>query len=212
MSKPRFITFEGIDGAGKTTQARRLAQALRQQGGEVVHTREPGGAPGAEKIRNLVLRGAPECWSPQTEILLFMAARRDHLERTIRPALAAGKTVVCDRFSDSSRIYQTGGRKALRRIVDRLHDLVIGLEPDLTILLDIDPQHSFPRARAGNAAEQRFEDFGYEFQRRMRQGYLELAAQYAHRFCVIDANRLEDTIAQDVLTAAQQGAKQGALL
>ncbi len=147
-----FISFEGIDGSGKSTQARLLAETLRAQGHAVTLTREPGGSPGAEEIRRLVLEGDPDRWSPETEILLFTAARRDHLEKTIRPALARGEIVITDRFADCTRIYQGITRGDLRQTVDRLHDLMIGVEPDLTLLVDIDPALGLSRAvaRAGH--------------------------------------------------------------
>ena len=135
----RFLSFEGIDGSGKSTQARLLADALRAQGHAVTLTREPGGSPGAEEIRRLVLEGDPDRWSPETEILLFTAARRDHMERTIRPALDRGEIVITDRFADSTRIYQGITRGDLVATVDRLHDLMIATDPDLTILVDSDP-------------------------------------------------------------------------
>ena len=130
-----FISFEGIDGSGKSTQARRLSETLRNRGLDPVLTREPGGSPGAEEIRALVLQGDPDRWSAETELLLFTAARRDHLERVIRPALDAGRVVICDRFADSTRMYQ--GRGGLRDKVDALHNLMIGVEPDLTLLVDM---------------------------------------------------------------------------
>ena len=148
MSAPRFISFEGIDGCGKSTQARMLAERLRAAGREVVLTREPGGAPGAEEIRALVLTGDPGRWSAETETALFTAARRDHLEKTIRPALARGATVVTDRFADSTRVYQGATRGDLRGLVDKLHDALIGVEPDVTLVLDIDPQDALPRGMA----------------------------------------------------------------
>ncbi len=138
MAAGRFITFEGIDGSGKSTQVRTLATALRAGGAEVVETREPGGAPGAELIRALLVSGDTGRWSPETEILLFTAARRDHLERTIRPALDRGATVISDRFADSTRVYQGVARADLRPTVDALHALAIGIEPDLTLILDLD--------------------------------------------------------------------------
>ena len=141
-----FVSFEGIDGSGKSTQARLLAETLRATGREVVLTREPGGSPGAEEIRRLVLTGDRARWSPETEILLFTAARRDHLERTIRPALARGAVVVTDRFADSTRLYQGTTRGDLRALVDRLHALMIGLEPDLTVVIDMDPAGALDRS------------------------------------------------------------------
>ncbi|WP_146590124.1 dTMP kinase [Puniceibacterium confluentis] len=196
-----FVSFEGIDGSGKSTQARRLADALRARGRDVVLTREPGGSPGAEEIRALVLQGDPDRWSAETELLLFTAARRDHLERTIRPALAAGKIVICDRFADSTRMYQGLSRGDLRAAVDILHDLMIGQEPDLTLLVDMDPIAALRRAKARATAEERFEDFGQALQDRMRAGFLALADEFAHRFRVIDGTRDEDTVAAAVLAA-----------
>lgn len=196
-----FVSFEGIDGSGKSTQARRLAEALRARGRDVVLTREPGGSPGAEEIRALVLQGDPDRWSAETELLLFTAARRDHLERTIRPALAAGKIVICDRFADSTRMYQGLSRGDLRAAVDILHDLMIGQEPDLTLLVDMDPIAALRRAKARATAEERFEDFGQALQDRMRAGFLALADEFAHRFRVIDGTRDEDTVAAAVLAA-----------
>tara|TARA_R110002049_G_scaffold10127_3_gene50488 strand:+ start:199134 stop:199790 length:657 start_codon:yes stop_codon:yes gene_type:complete len=197
-----FISFEGIDGSGKSTQAKRLAEYLRTEGRDVVLTREPGGSPGAEEIRALVLQGDPDRWSPQTEILLFTAARRDHLERTIGPALDAGKVVICDRFADSTRMYQGLSRGDLRQMVDDLHDRMIGVEPDLTILIDMDPAQGLNRALARNTVEERFEDFGVDLQEKMRAGFLALAEQYADRFVVIDGARGMDAVASDVTATA----------
>ena len=194
----RFITFEGIDGSGKSTQIRRLAETLEQAGHQVVLTREPGGSPGAEDIRKLVLEGAPDRWSAETEILLFTAARRDHLERTILPALAAGKVVLCDRFADSTRMYQGLSRGDLRGIVDQLHALMIGREPDLTILIDMDPAIGLSRAKSRQTTEERFEDFGQGLQEQMRKGFLALAQQYADRFRVIDGAQDVDAVATDI--------------
>ena len=194
----RFLSFEGIDGSGKSTQARLLADALRAQGHAVTLTREPGGSPGAEEIRRLVLEGDPDRWSPETEILLFTAARRDHMERTIRPALDRGEIVITDRFADSTRIYQGITRGDLVATVDRLHDLMIATEPDLTILVDIDPALGLSRARARAGTELRFEDMGLQTQIQMRAGFLALAAQHP-RFRVIDGARTPEAVAQDIL-------------
>ncbi|MCE8507563.1 dTMP kinase [Ruegeria pomeroyi] len=193
-----FLTFEGIDGSGKSTQARRLAETLRAAGHDVVLTREPGGSPGAEEIRRLVLEGDPDRWSAETEILLFTAARRDHLERTIEPALAADRVVICDRFADSTRMYQGLSRGDLRQLVDQLHALMIGREPDLTLLIDMDPETGLSRAKGRQGSEERFEDFGPELQQRMRAGFLDLAREYDHRFRIVDGNRDMDSVAADV--------------
>ena len=198
-----FISFEGIDGSGKSTQARMLAEALRDEGHEVVLTREPGGSPGAEEIRRLVLEGDPDRWSAETEILLFTAARRDHLERVIEPSLAAGKVVICDRFADSTRMYQGLSRGDLRAVVDQLHTLMIGREPDLTMLIDIDPSVGLSRAKGRQGTEERFEDFGVGLQEKMRAGFLSLAKEFAGRFRVIDGAREPNAIAADVLGVVQ---------
>jgi len=198
----RFITFEGIDGSGKSTQSRMLAATLRLDGFEVLATREPGGSPGAEEIRALVLEGDPDRWSAETETLLFTAARRDHLERTIEPALQAGKIVICDRFADSTRMYQGLSRSDLgcdlRGMVDQLHALMIKREPDLTILIDMDPDEGLKRALGRKGHEERFEDFGPDLQRRMRAGFLALADEFPTRFRVIDGGRSIKAVAQDV--------------
>ena len=198
-----FLTFEGIDGSGKSTQARRLAESLRAAGHSVVLTREPGGSPGAEEIRRLVLEGDPDRWSPETEILLFTAARRDHLERLIVPALASEMIVISDRFVDSTRIYQGLRGAGLRETVDRLHDLMIGVEPDLTFLIDIDPGLGLSRARGRQGHEERFEDMGLAMQERMRAGFLELARSAPARIRVIDGNRDADSIAAEVAALAR---------
>jgi dTMP kinase len=198
-----FISFEGIDGSGKSTQARRLADTLRARGHSVTLTREPGGSPGAEEIRRLVLTGEPDRWSPEVEILLFTAARRDHLDRTVRPALARGGIVITDRFADSTRMYQglaRNGGPDLRALVDDLHARVVGVEPDLTVLIDIDPAEGHARADARPGAERRFEEMGAALQARMRDGFLQLAARHA-RFRVIDGTGTPDQVAARVLQA-----------
>ncbi|MEL7153425.1 MAG: dTMP kinase [Pseudomonadota bacterium] len=198
--KGLFISFEGIDGSGKSTQARLLAERLQASGHDVVLTREPGGSPGAEEIRALVLQGDPDRWSAETEILLFTAARRDHLERLIGPALDDGQIVICDRYADSTRLYQGLSRGDLRGTVDQLHTLMIGREPDLTILIDMDPETGLKRALGRNGTEERFEAFGQDMQQRMRDGFLALADEFADRFRVIDGNRPVEAVADDVLT------------
>ena len=196
--KGSFITFEGIDGSGKSTQARKLAEHLQAQGRDVILTREPGGSEGAEEIRTLVLQGEPDRWSAETEILLFTAARRDHLERTILPAIDAGKVVICDRFADSTRMYQGLSRGDLRGTVDQLHKLMIGREPDMTILIDMDSDAGLSRALSRQGVEERFEAFGADLQAQMRTGFLSLAEEFKERFLVINGARSIDEVSVDV--------------
>ena len=196
--KGSFITFEGIDGSGKSTQARKLAEHLQAQARDIVLTREPGGSEGAEEIRALVLQGEPDRWSAETEILLFTAARRDHLERTILPAIEAGKVVICDRFADSTRMYQGLSRGDLRGTVDQLHKLMIGREPDMTILIDMDSDAGLSRALSRQGVEERFETFGAELQAQMRTGFLSLAEEFKERFLVINGARSIDEVSVDV--------------
>ncbi|GAA5066186.1 dTMP kinase [Roseibacterium beibuensis] len=201
----RFISLEGIDGSGKSTQSRRLAEHLRSLGRDPVLTREPGGAPGAEEIRRLLVEGDPDRWSPETEILLFTAARRDHLERTIRPALAADRDVITDRFADSTRVYQGATRGDLRALVDAIHADAIGVEPDLTLILDMDPEVALSRGLARNSGEDRFEEFGLPFQQKLRAGFHALAEEFPDRCILIDAQADPDTVAA-AIAAAVDGA------
>jgi len=198
----RFITFEGIDGSGKSTQSHRFVEKLRAMGQDVILTREPGGSTGAEQIRELVLTGDPNRWSAETELLLFTAARRDHLEKTIEPALAAGRTIVCDRFADSTRVYQGATRGDLRAKVDALHALMIGREPDMTFIIDMDPTVALERGLARKSGEDRFEDFGLGFQETLRHGFLAIANTFADRCILIDGNRTADQIASVIAAYA----------
>ncbi len=196
-----FISFEGIDGCGKSTQARLLSEALRAEGCKVVLTREPGGSPGAEEIRRLLVEGAGERWSAETECLLFTAARRDHVERTIRPALDAGNTVITDRFADSTRVYQGATRGDLRGLVDRMHDLAIGVEPDLTFVIDLDPATALGRGNARGGAEDRFESLGLDFQKRLAEGFRALVREFPSRVRLIDGSGSADDVAARIRAA-----------
>ena len=194
----KFISFEGIDGCGKSTQAKILSDELTTYGKKVLLTREPGGSKGAEEIRNLLLTGETDRWSAETEILLFTAARRDHLERTILPALEIGSTVICDRFSDSTRVYQGVTRGDLRDVVDQLDKTMIPRQPDVTVLVDLDPKIGLARALRRSGNEARFEDFGLEMQIKLREGFLTLANEFPKRFIVVDGNRNEQEVARDI--------------
>lgn len=199
QSLARFISFEGIDGSGKSTQARLLAEHFRKLGQDVVLTREPGGAPGAEEIRRLLVEGDPARWSPETEMLLFTAARRDHLDTTISPALKRDAMVICDRFADSTRVYQGATRGDLRALVDRLHDLMIKREPDLTLIIDMDPARALRRSHDRGDREDRFESFGLAFQEKLRAGFLDLARQAPHRCRIVNGDQPTELVAADIL-------------
>ncbi|MEO0427023.1 MAG: dTMP kinase [Pseudomonadota bacterium] len=193
-----FVTLEGPDGAGKSTQARALAARLEAAGHRVRLTREPGGAAGAEAIRQLLVTGEPGRWSAETEALLFTAARRDHVERVIAPALAAGEIVLCDRYIDSTRAYQAA---AARDLVDALHHLAIGLDPDLTLILDIAPERALARATARAKAhataqegEDRFEQKGLGFQEALRGAFHATAAAEPTRCRIIDADAAPEMV------------------
>lgn len=193
----RFITLEGGEGAGKSTQARRLAAALAAAGLPVLRTREPGGAPGAEAVRDLLLGHGP--WDPVAEAMLHFAARREHLARTIRPALAAGLWVVCDRFADSTLAYQGHGQGLPREVVARLADLALeGLRPDLTLVLDLPPEAGMARAGTRGALN-RYERLGPAFHARVRAGFLAIAAAEPGRCAVVDAARGADAVTADLL-------------
>jgi dTMP kinase len=198
-----FISFEGCDGSGKSTQAKMLGAYLREQGHEVVMTREPGGSEGAEEIRALILNGDADRWSAETELLLFNAARRDHVERVIQPAVARGAIVICDRFADSTRVYQGVARADLRPMVDQLHAMMIGVEPDLTILMDIDPDESLRRGLARVGAEERFESMGNDFQRAIHAGFASLALEFPDRVIRVDGAGTPEDVLPRVIAAAQ---------
>ena len=197
-SKGFFITFEGIDGSGKSTQIRNLAKFLEDSGFDIIITREPGGSVGGEEIRNLLLQGAVDRWSAETEILLFTAARRDHLERVILPALKDGKIVICDRFTDSTRMYQGMRGPKLRDLVDKLTEEVINCDPDLTIIIDIDPEISLRRAKSRKTAEERFEDFGVDLQKKMRSGFIDLSKEFSSRVEVVNGQQSVDELAKEI--------------
>lgn len=202
MAQGLFITFEGGEGVGKSTQIARLAEVLRAAGHRVVETREPGGSPGAEAVRHVLLSGAAEPFGPRMEALLFGAARADHLDQLIRPALARGEVVLCDRFMDSSRVYQgvTGWLDPrFMRVVENA--AVAGTRPDLTLILDLDPAEGLRRAaerRGEGAAADRFEKETLDIHRRRREAFLAIARAEPDRCRVVDAARGVDEVAEAV--------------
>lgn len=195
----RFITFEGGEGAGKSTQIRRLAETLRARGIDVVLTREPGGSPGAEAIRTLLVEGEPGRWDGITETLLFAAARHDHVERTIRPALARGAWVLCDRFTDSTIAYQGYGAGADIELIRSLSAAAAGdVVPDLTLILDLPIEEGLKRAASRAGGEDRFERKGAEFHTRLREGFLAIAKDEPVRCAIIDATGSPDEVAEKI--------------
>jgi len=202
-NKGFFITFEGIDGSGKSTQIQKLAKFLKNLGFDIIITREPGGSVGGEEIRNLLLQGKVDRWSAETEILLFTAARRDHLERIISPALRDGKIVICDRFTDSTRMYQGMRGPKLRDLVDKLTDEVINYDTDLTIVIDIDPEISLKRAKSRKTVEERFENFGVELQKNMRKGFIDLSKEFSSRIEVVNVHQSIDDLANDIFSVVK---------
>jgi dTMP kinase len=187
LTRGRFITLEGGEGAGKSTQAELLAQGLGEAGLAVLATREPGGAPGAEQIRALLVDGAVDRWDAATEAFLHFAARRDHLVRTVWPALEEGRWVVCDRFADSTMAYQGYGLGLGREAVEGLYRVAVGdFAPDLTLILDLPVAAGLGRA-AGRGGEQRYERMGLDFHERLREGFLDIARREPDRCVVVDA-------------------------
>jgi dTMP kinase len=198
----RFITLEGGEGTGKSTQVKRLKEALEAKGLKVLATREPGGSPGAEEIRKLLVEGEPGRWNPITETLLAYAARADHVARTIGPALAAGTWVISDRFNDSTFAYQGVGRGVERETIRRIDISVLDdFQPDLTLVLDLDVKTGLERANARAGAENRFEKFGPEFHERLRQSFLDIAKRAPERCRLIDASGGMDDVAQAIFVA-----------
>jgi dTMP kinase len=196
----RFITFEGGEGAGKSTQVRLLAAALESRGVAVISTREPGGSPGAEDIRKLLVQGEPGRWDPLVETFLMFAARADHVTQTVHPALAHGTTVICDRFTDSTYAYQGAGRGLPRETIRRIEAIAIpDAKPDLTVILDLPAETGLRRAAARHSGDTRFERFDLDFHERLREAFREIARHHPERCALIDA-----TAPIDEVTAAIQ--------
>lgn len=201
MSKGRFITLEGGEGGGKSTQVFRLAEKLRRIGLPVVTTREPGGAEGAEIIRKLLVSGDPGRWDAMTELLLHFAARRDHLRRTIWPALERGDWVLSDRFADSTMAYQGYGHGLGRAVVEQMHALVLGdFRPDVTLILDLPVTEGLRRSE-DRGGENRYERMDMAFHERLRQGFLEIARLDPGRCVVIDATRPVEAVSEEIAAA-----------
>jgi dTMP kinase len=206
MTPGRFITFEGMDGCGKTTQLRILAKALRESGQYVVETLKPGGTEIGQQIRRILLDPASSSISPRTELLLYFSSRAQNVEQVIRPALSAGATVLCDRFTDSTLVYQGCGRGLDVDVVLDLDRIACqGLKPDLTVLIDIDLEASLTRARRRNrhtdSSESRIDEESHAFHERVRRGYLALARQEPERFAVIDGRAPIEAVAAAVQEA-----------
>ncbi len=198
MTRGRFITLEGGEGAGKSTLLRGLHDALENRGLKIVATREPGGTPAADGIRGLLVTGASDRWSVVSEALLFAAARNDHLERVIRPALARGDWVLCDRYADSMWAYQVAAGGLPQDTFDTLHRIIGAEQPDVTLILDVDPQAGVGRSRGAATGEARFESMDLKFHQRVRTAFLDLAEREKSRCVVIDSSRPK----KDVLAVA----------
>ncbi|EAU42524.1 THYMIDYLATE KINASE [Fulvimarina pelagi HTCC2506] len=202
----KFITFEGGDGSGKTTQVLRLAKMLREYGFDVVTTREPGGTPGADAIRHVVLSGAARDFGPNIEAVLFAAARADHLDKVIRPALEEGAIVICDRFHDSTRVYQAATKDLDLAFLDRLETATLdGVAPDLTIILDVPAELGYERAKArrSEAEADRFESDALDVHAERRERFLAIAEDEPDRCVVIDGRGEEEEIAEDIVAALE---------
>lgn len=205
MAQGFFITLEGGEGTGKSTQAARLADALRADGHEVVATREPGGAAGSEAIRNLLVNGPTGRWSPLAETLLFSAARDEHLRATIRPALARGAVVVCDRFADSTRAYQGSAGGVSGAAIRALEEWVVGpTKPDLTLILDLDPEVGLGRSDDRGEGGDRFERMDAAFHARLRAAFLEIAAAEPERCVVVDAAQPIEEVATGIAAIVRE--------
>jgi dTMP kinase len=200
-----FISFEGGEGSGKTTQIKLLHEYLEAQGKSCTLTREPGGCPSAEAIRSLLLTGSADKWDPVAETLLFQAARIEHVERVIRPALARGEMVLCDRFFDSTAVYQGIGKGLGVNYVSELHRLTMGsFMPDLTLIFDIDPMQGLKRAQSRTGNETRFESMGTAFHKTVREGFLAIAKAEPDRCKIIDAAQSVDAVQKAVREALWQ--------
>jgi dTMP kinase len=195
----RFVTFEGGEGTGKSSHARDLAEVLRERGKRVLLTREPGGSAGAEDIRELLVTGSVGRWSATAETLLNYAARESHLREAIKPALERGEVVLCDRFMDSTRVYQGFAGGCDMELIDTLERRIVGsTRPHLTLILDVDPELGLKRASKRANNEDRFEKKGLDFHRKLREGFLAIAANDPERCRIIDSSRPYEAVAHDI--------------
>ena len=197
-----FISFEGIDGCGKSTQINLLAKHFAKQKKSFVKTEEPGGTEGANEIRKILLRENNFQWSVESEALLFMAARNDHVEKVIRPAIKDNKIVICDRFMDSTIVYQ-GMRSPQAKNLSLMLFELIGINPDITFLIDMDPEIALDRALHRANDEDRFENYGISFQRQLRQNFLDLANKHSDRIKIIDGNRSLQQVAAQIIESVE---------
>ena len=205
MARGRFITLEGGEGAGKSTQTRRLQERLKSDGLEVVVTREPGGSEGAEEVRNLLVSGSVDRWDAVSEAMLHFVARRDHLLRLIEPALAKGTWVISDRFTDSTIAYQGYGQGGDLKVLDAVRRIAIGdFAPDMTLLLDLVPKDGLARAASRDNETSRYDRMGLAMHERLRAGFLALAAVEPERIAVVDASTAEDDVADRIWSLVRE--------
>ena len=196
--KGLFISFEGIDGCGKSTQIDLLSNYFNEKKKPFVKTEEPGGTEGSNEIRKILLKENNFRWSVETETLLFMAARNDHVEKVIKPAIKENKIVICDRFMDSTLVYQGMRSNKAKTMSLSLYNL-IGINPDITFLIDMDPEIALNRALSRKTDEDRFESYGINFQYKLRKNFLHLAKKHNERITVINGNQRPETIASQII-------------
>ena len=203
--KGQFITFEGGEGSGKSTQLLNIFNIIKSNNLECIKTREPGGSAAAEELRNLLVNGAVDKWDPVAETLLFYAARVDHVHKLIKPSIDRGAMVLCDRFTDSTVVYQGVGKALSEEYVLSLHQLTLGnFKPDLTIILDIDPTVGLKRALTRSGNETRFESMNFDFHQAVRAGFLSIAQREPERCVVIDASQTPDKVSLAIINALNQ--------